>query len=517
MKIINYIKKDIIYNSITPLWYWIKNKRLFGRFVSRLSKERKHSDKKDNKTIYIILQPWLFTVLPWYLIVLGLNLYRNNRNVIYVIDDTDLYYYEWKFQYQLNDIKKAIARLEVPIKAILLSQVPIQSPLNLSEAQLETVVRKNLIIRSRGEDLLEKARQSKEAMFKCLEKAAGKIQFLLTQQPPQYIILGGGGFNTSGLWVEMSKMLKIRAATIDSGFSVLLVSTNGVAAYLDDIPRAVQLLGQGDDWVMAVAQTEMQRRMQGKDQFHSQAVGKSGQGMAFDVLMPLNLSFDLAGLERHRVFASQMEWLLETVAWILENSRGTVVVRRHPVERFKHLASNDDYAGALARRFGDTERVRYIAPQAEVNTYDLIEQAKVVVPYVSTVGIEAAALGKPVITEGASCYSGLGFVWSANTAEEYFGLLHQALAGELKMTAEKKEAAWRCYYLTQCCNWLHTTFTPQAGDFKKWVIADPEEVISSWEVANILNAIDSNIPLAIINHRERKSKREQQMGKHLSE
>jgi hypothetical protein len=507
MTFYNFIKNNIVAYSIIPLYSWIKNEQLFRRFINRLYLNNNEVNNKKNKLIYIVLHPWFFSALPWFLITLGLAYLKQGKEVVFVIDDTFIYRLDWQFYVQLNSIKRIIEKLAFPIKTVILSQVRNATPINFPEGQLENLLKKNLIIRSRVENFPEISHHKRKRLVNRLKKAGEQIQHLLTEQPPDYLIVGGGGFSTSGLWVEIGKKLNVRVATVDSGFSLLLISTDGIAAYLDDIPRAFHLLGQEGEWVIAEAQAEMQRRMRGRGQFQFQAIARTGQGRVFDVLLPLNLSFDLAGLERHRVFASQMEWLLETVAWVLENTQGRVVVRRHPAERFKHLASKDDYAGALTRRFGANERVRYIPAEAEVNTYDLIEQAKVVVPYVSTVGIEAAALGKPVITEGASCYSGLGFVWSAQTAEEYFALLRQALAGELMVSTEKQEAAWRCYYLTQCCNWLHTIFTPQASDFEKWVLSAPDELMASPEVTNTLTAIDCNIPLSIINHNALKLER----------
>lgn len=223
--------------------------------------------------------------------------------------------------------------------------------------------------------------------------------------------------------------------------------------------------------------------------------------------MPLNHSADLAALQRHNVFKNQTEWILETITWVLDNTAATIAIRRHPCERVKGLATNDDYQRLIESNFSKKGRVFYIDSAASINTYDLIENARVVVPYVSTVGIEAAALGKPVVTEGSSCYSELGFVWSAKTREEYFNLLQMALNGELVVDKKKQEAAWRCYYLTQCCNFYHTTFTPQPSDFDKWVGANPHDLLSSVEVLDVLEAIDKNIPLAILAYNNKKKSR----------
>ena len=158
----------------------------------------------------------------------------------------------------------------------------------------------------------------------------------------------------------------------------------------------------------------------------------------------------------------------------------------------------------IKNRFGSNGRIRFVDSNAAINTYDLIEKAKVVVPYVSTVGIEAAALGRVVVTEGNSCYAGLGFVWAAKNREEYFKFLEEALKGKLKVTEKQRQDAWRCYYLTQCRNWHYTVFTPTPTDFDKWVFEQPEELLAKQEVKDVIDSIDKDIPLCILMHSKKK-------------
>lgn len=238
-----------------------------------------------------------------------------------------------------------------------------------------------------------------------------------------------------------------------------------------------------------------------------QLVASSGQIEPVDILLPLNLSFDTAALGRHKVFDSQMQWIIETAAWVLKKTEASIGIRRHPGEQYKHLASNDDYEGALQECFGDNSRVRYITPTEPINTYDLIIQSRVVVPYVSTVGLEATALGKPVVTEGDSYYAKLGFVWSAESRDEYFALLGRALAGGLVVNEQQQRNALRCYYLTQLCSFLHTSFTPTPNDFDKWVRKSPREVILSQDAIDVLDVVDNNVPLAYILHRRKMRQR----------
>ena len=57
-------------------------------------------------------------------------------------------------------------------------------------------------------------------------------------------------------------------------------------------------------------------------------------------------------------------------------------------------------------------RCRFVAAEDSVNSYDLLRSARLVLPFTSNIGIEAAAIGKPVLVSGAAYYADLGFVWS---------------------------------------------------------------------------------------------------------
>jgi hypothetical protein len=153
----------------------------------------------------------------------------------------------------------------------------------------------------------------------------------------------------------------------------------------------------------------------------------------------------------------------------------------------------------LRQVFGTPDRLHFIAAEDPINSYSLLERVAAVVVHTSTIGIEAAAFGRPAVTGSASYYSQLGFVARADTREGYEALLGRAARGELAVTSAMREDAKLCFYITQCCNWVFSAFNP--GDFARW-IAEP---ITRWEgepaVARMVQAIISGVPVAVLNHR----------------
>ena len=72
--------------------------------------------------------------------------------------------------------------------------------------------------------------------------------------------------------------------------------------------------------------------------------------------------------------------------------------------------------------------------------------------------------------------------------------------GELTVSAQDKQDAWLCYYLTPVCARVWTEFTPQPPDFWKWVEQPPRALFAQPEVQDILTALDENIPIALVRH-----------------
>lgn len=502
-----FLSTDIrrVLRPLRSAFEWYKRERNFVKFLDKIKYVSDHTGRADE--ILIVIQPWLLTPLPWYLITLAYVFHLSGKKVNIVWDDTDTnFLINRRFQHlQQKSIRRIIKRLPPFIHCRRLSDYTESDVLLPPSFQIDSLVRKNKTIRYRGEVYPKESIEFAQAVKHNLKIAACHIQCFLNNNRPAYIIVGGGGYGASGVWFDLAHAMHIRVASIDAGFSVLLVSTEGIAANLGDIERAFNLLPKEDrPWIVAEAQAELKKRMHGKDHFTSQIAQPTGGEGKFGVLLPLNQSYDLSALERHNVFESQTEWILETIDWVLNNSAESVVVRRHPVERFPQFKSSDDYLKSITERFGKNERIIFVDSDASINTYDLIERAKVVVPYISTVGSEAAALGRIVVTEGDSCYANLGFVWNAKNKEEYFEYLNRALKGILKISGKQIEDAWCCYYLTQCCNWHHTTFTPQPTDFDKWVLEKPEELLAKQEVLDIVYVIDNNIPLPILAHNKKK-------------
>jgi len=340
-----------------------------------------------------------------------------------------------------------------------------------------------------------------------LTQTLGLIRSLLTRINFRYLTVSAAGINaSSGVFRLVGNEIGNRIASYASGFGSILISTNGIAAHQPDIPAAFKELLEYDKEILQqailFAKQDFQLRIEGADKAQYQVISSSKvhQNLAAEVLIPLNIEYDAAALGMHYLFNDAIEWLLETIEFILHNSNRIVVVRQHPAERHAYCKSDLDIGDILSKRFGNHDCFHFISAEEKINTYDLLNSASIVLPFVSTVGVEAAGLGKTVLISGNSYYSDLGFVWSAQSKKEYFNLLLKGLKGDLPFFPDQEKKAWLCYYLTQVCNRVWTVFTPQSSDFKKWCNLEPIDLFKSPEVRDILKSIDKNIPLALIRH-----------------
>ena len=99
-------------------------------------------------------------------------------------------------------------------------------------------------------------------------------------------------------------------------------------------------------------------------------------------------------------FESQEDWIEQIVAWAARRPEHDLVIRCHPCLAGK--SGSGIAAGQIAWFRALRERLpvnaRLIAPEDPLSTYDLVDAADVGITYVSTVGLEMFATGKPVVT-----------------------------------------------------------------------------------------------------------------------
>jgi hypothetical protein len=144
------------------------------------------------------------------------------------------------------------------------------------------------------------------------------------------------------------------------------------------------------------------------------------------LLLATNVLGDSLTLGRHVFAASMAEWIEKTIQYLAARSDVQVVVRIHPGERLIHGPS---MAAVIQRSLPTVPpHIHVIGPRDATNTYDLMELASVGLVYTTTVGMEMAMRGVPVLVAGKTHFRGRGFTLDPSSWEEYFRLLDDVLS-----------------------------------------------------------------------------------------
>lgn len=129
------------------------------------------------------------------------------------------------------------------------------------------------------------------------------------------------------------------------------------------------------------------------------------------------------------IFGDQFAWIQATIDFFASRPDRCLVIRIHPNEDY--VMGRNEAILARYRHMAETAppNVRFVWPKDSLSAYALMDVADVALVYYTTVGIEMAATwGKPVVAASQNGYSGWGFTWEIQQAEDYSDVLEQALA-----------------------------------------------------------------------------------------
>ena len=164
------------------------------------------------------------------------------------------------------------------------------------------------------------------------------------------------------------------------------------------------------------------------------------------VLICTNVVGDSLALDRQVFTRGMADWLADTVRRLAGHENLQTIVRVHPGEILGAGHPSQDIVRAALPQV--PPGLHLVAPDSSINTYDLIELAHVGVVYTSTVGLEMAMAGVPVIVTGATHYRGRGFTHDPASAREYSEMLDRRVAEPLgrRLPDQQIELAQRYAY-----------------------------------------------------------------------
>ena len=160
----------------------------------------------------------------------------------------------------------------------------------------------------------------------------------------------------------------------------------------------------------------------------------SEKAASYRALIPIftNVIFDTSQAHANTLFEHMFDWLNMVVEKIKQHPEILFIIRAHPDEIRPGKESRESVADWYQRNcLSGIPNLVFIPPDEFISSYDLIQQAKFVMVYNSTVGLEASIMGKPVLCAGRARYTQIPTVFFPDTCKEYEKMLFDFLSRDI--------------------------------------------------------------------------------------
>lgn len=257
---------------------------------------------------------------------------------------------------------------------------------------------------------------------------------------PDIIFTLNGSFLDSQIQLALARERGIRVVTFEAGFmlNTIMLGVNEPITYF---PMSKYLPPEYTRYILTATQNGqlndyLKSRSQGKNNVfdywgkptfdHEKIRQKIGlpAGVTPDILFT-NILWDSAMLDCDIAFASQIEWIFETIRFYGIHPERTLLVRIHPAEiNPPNLESADKAQDFIMREFPSLPKnVIIIPPTSTISSYPLTEMSNLSLVYSSTAGLESAIMGRPTVVSGRCHYRYCGFTHDITSKDQYFSIL----------------------------------------------------------------------------------------------
>ena len=284
----------------------------------------------------------------------------------------------------------------------------------------------------------------------------------IKQHEPDRIIIPNGTIQEMGVAYRMAKWLQIPVVTYEFGEQrkkiwiaqnreVMRQETDDLWEVRKDLPMEDDEMEKIRDMFSARQHADLwqnfSRRWQKSDRVGEEKVRED---LKLDdrpvVFLATNVLGDSLTLGRQIISRNMAEWIERTVQYFVERTDVQLVIRVHPGEQLTHGTSMVDVVHSLLPEL--PEHIHLILPADQTNSYDVVDIATLGLVYTTTMGLEMAMNGVPVIVAGQTHYRNRGFTLDPDNWVTYYktigGLLDDPAGAAL--TEEQVKLAWKYAY-----------------------------------------------------------------------
>jgi hypothetical protein len=239
-------------------------------------------------------------------------------------------------------------------------------------------------------------------------------------------------------WVARKHKLVVYSHEVGLAPFSVFFTEGDATAYPVEIPDAFELSEsqnkQLDEYLskrfkgdFSMAGVAFWPEMQGLDAELLKRIGE------FKQVVPVftNVIFDTSQPHANTLFTNMFAWLDEVLDVIKAHPETLFVIRAHPDESRPGKASRESVTDWVHQRgVSSLQNVIFVGPDSYFSSYEMIQRAKFVMIYNSTIGMEASILGAPVLCAGKARFTQLETVFYPKSKEEYLKHLDEFLSTE---------------------------------------------------------------------------------------
>lgn len=167
------------------------------------------------------------------------------------------------------------------------------------------------------------------------------------------------------------------------------------------------------------------------------------------VLVFTNIAYDTSQIHANTIFPDMFAWLDMVLTLIRKHPETLFIIRAHPDEMRPGKESHESVKQWIeVKRVNQLENVIFIEPRQYLSSYELIQRAKFVMVYNSSIGLEAVLKGGAVLCGGKARYTQYPMVFFPKSAESYRNQAEAFLSmpGKPELPEEFQENARRFLY-----------------------------------------------------------------------
>lgn len=318
---------------------------------------------------------------------------------------------------------------------------------------------------------------------------AREFSALLDQTHPRAVVVFNGQFfpEATARWLARSRGIPSYAHEVGLQPFSAFFTAGEPTAYPIDIPDDFEL----SDEQKARLDAYLEKRFQGNFTMagikfwpEMKGLGEplTGRITQFKQVVPVftNVIFDTSQPHANTLFTDMFAWLDDVLEIARKHPDTLFVIRAHPDETRPGKESLETVAGWVGVRSADAlPNVIFIPPDERLSSYELIQRSKFVMIYNSTIGLEAAIMGAPVLSGGRARFTRYPIVFFPSSLEEFHVQVDEFLAADKVAVPPEFQRNARKFLYYQLFRtslpferYLTTSYHPSLTHFKDFTDSD---------------------------------------------